>query len=182
MWALGIVWAVVGGYDLFVAQVLNRQAQEEWPRISDVLGWWDWWVWVIGLLFSLWLLTLEGSYHTIRPLQAKQGVHRQLRELDRLFAEGVVVRNAVPSHTAVPDMLWLEKVQSWRMAVRDVLEHLGPAEHALFETLNLVEPVWIHESERVRNDPPTETERHLAFLNKELQIVEEIFRRHLAKP
>jgi hypothetical protein len=62
---VAVIIAVIGIYDLGVAQLVKTEDQDNWPKISDFLQWWDWWVWVIITLSILLVLILEGGYHLI---------------------------------------------------------------------------------------------------------------------
>ena len=55
---LGIIWVIVGAYDL----ISNQLIKEKSFKISDVLPDWDWKYWVIFALFLLLIITIEGIY------------------------------------------------------------------------------------------------------------------------
>ena len=84
---IGVTITILGAYDLFISQFIQRKFQDKFPIISDIfirLAW-PWYVWVI-ILFGFFLFVFfESGFELLKQYT----IHPVLKELTKLRIEGV---------------------------------------------------------------------------------------------
>ena len=133
---IGVIITILGAYDLFVSQLIQREFQDKFPIISDFfvhLGL-PWYIWVIFfLLFFLWVF-FESGYEIYKP----HTIHPVLKELTALRKEGVSLWHegkGCLSQESV-DKWWFKHIE-WKERCVLVVEKIDESLAGKIETLGV---------------------------------------------